>query len=229
MAGALIVAAGFGGGAAYAATELAHSGSGPSGGSGAAMSSTMQGNSMMGDSMMGGAGPRASGMATGMGKFTTTSPFDVQFIDQMSTHHQGAIASTQAMIADSRRPELRTLAHDIITTQRAQLTQMAAWRAQWYPGVKSTFAMTGSMMGNTAGDTMMGSGTMMAGATMTGPGTERMYLQMMIVHHQLAVDMANQALRRATHPQLKALAATIAREQSTQITQMRAYLAATPH
>lgn len=106
MAGALIVAAGSGGGAAYAATELDHSGSGPSGGSGTAMSSTMQGNSMMG-----GARPRTSGMATGMGKFTTTSPFDVQLIDQMSAHHQGAIASTRAaMIADSGRPELRALA-----------------------------------------------------------------------------------------------------------------------
>jgi len=100
VAGALIVAAGSGGGAAYAATELDHSGSGT------AMSSTMQGNSMMG-----GARPRTSGMATGMGKFTTTSPFDVQLIDQMSAHHQGAIASTRAaMIADSGRPELRALA-----------------------------------------------------------------------------------------------------------------------
>lgn len=215
------MAAGFGGGVAYAGTELANAGSGPAGGSGTAMSSTMMGNPMMG-----GASPRSSGMATGMGKFTTTSPFDVQFIDQMSAHHQSAIASTQAMIADSGRPELRALAHNIITTQRAQLTQMAAWRAQWYPGAKPTFAMTGSMMGNTARDTMMGS--MMAGAKMTGSGTERMYLQMMIVHHQLAVDMANEAQRRATHPQLTALAATIAREQSAQITQMRAYLAATP-
>jgi uncharacterized protein (DUF305 family) len=105
---------------------------------------------------------------------------------------------------------------------------MAAWRAQWYPGVKSTFAKPGSMMGNTARDTMMGSDTMMAGTKMTGSGTERMYPQMMIVHHQLAVDMANQAQRRATHPRLTVLAATIAREQSGQITQMRPDLAATP-
>ena len=88
--------------------------------------------------------------------------------------------------------------------------------------------MAGSMMGEARGDMMTGSGAMMSGAKMTGPGTERMYLQMMIVHHQLAVDMAAQAQRRATHPKLKALAATIAREQSAQITQMRVYLAATP-
>lgn len=220
---ALIAGLGVGGGVAYAGTQLTDSNSTSSDNSGTSMSS-----SMMGDSMMRGGQAGRSGMSMGMGKFTTTSPFDAQFIDQMSMHHRGAIASTQAMIADSSRPELRTLAQDIITTQRAQLATMATWRAQWYPGMKSTFAMTDSMMGKASGDMMMGSGAMMSGAKMTGPGTERMYLQMMIAHHQLAVDMADQAQQRATHPKLKALAATIAREQSAQITQMRAYLAATP-
>ena len=223
VAVALIASVGLGGGVAYAGTELAHSSSASPGNSGTAMSS-----SMMGDSMMGGGRTSTSSTSMGMGKFPTTSPFDAQFIDQMSVHHRGAIASTQAMIADSGRPELRALAENIITTQREQLATMATWREQWYPGLKSTFAMTGSMMGETTRDTMMGSGAMMTGAKMSGPGTDRMYLQMMIIHHQLAVDMAHQAQQRATHPQLKALAATIAREQSKQITQMRAYLVATP-
>ena len=212
-AGALIAAAGLGGGVAYAATSSSRS---P--GSHTGMSSSMMG---------GRARPGTSDLVEGMGRFNTPQPFDAQFIDQMSVHHEGAIGSTQAMIAHSTRPELRALAQNIISTQRAQLTQMSAWRAQWYPGMKPTFAMAGSMMGEGAtGNTMMRSAAMMAGATMTG--TDRMYLQMMIVHHQLAVDMANQARHRAAHPQLKVLAATIAREQSAQIIQMRAYLAAIP-
>jgi uncharacterized protein (DUF305 family) len=55
-----------------------------------------------------------------------------------------------------------------------------------------------------------------------------MYLQMMIVHHQLGVDMAEQAQQDATHPELADLAAVIAEEQAAQITQMRGYLAASP-
>ena len=221
---ALTVAAVLGGGVAYAATELTQ----PSSNGGTTMSS-----SMTGDSMMGGARTSMPGVSMAMGTFSTAQPFDAQFIDQMSVHHRGAIASTQAMIADSTRPEMRALARNIITSQRAQLEQMRTWRAQWYPHLGSTFAMGdgtmgGSMMGNTTGATMMGSDQMMAGAKMTGPGTERMYLQMMIAHHQLAVDMAKKAQQRATHPKLRALAATIAREQSAQIIQMRAYLATTP-
>ena len=82
-------------------------------------------SSMMRNPMMRGGQAGRSAMSKGMGKFTTTSPFDAQFIDQMSMHHRGAIASTQAMIAASSRPKLRGLAQDIITTQREQLARMA--------------------------------------------------------------------------------------------------------
>jgi len=146
-----------------------------------------------------------------MGSITAGQPFDAQFLDQMIVHHEGAIMSTRAMIADSSRPELRGLAEDILTSQREQITQMRAWRAEWYPELESTFDMGGSMMGGS----MMG-------------GTERMYLQMMIVHHQLGVDMAEQAQAEAVHPKLKELAEVIAKEQAAQIEQMRGYIAATP-
>jgi len=225
--GAVALAGLLGGGVAYAATQVTDPpGARPADSTSAGAAST---------AMMTGGG-------MGMGRFTRDAPFDAQFLDQMIVHHQGAIMSTQAMIADSTRPELHALARDIITSQRAQLKQMKTWRAQWYPDLAPTFAMGGGMMsGSMMGDrsaegggmmsgSMMGNGaTGMMGGSMTGrPGTERMYLQMMIVHHQLAVDMAEQARTQATHPQLRGLAATIATEQAAQITQMRGYLAALP-
>jgi uncharacterized protein (DUF305 family) len=170
----------------------------------------------------------AMAMGMGMGSFDPDQPFDAQFIDQMTVHHQGAIMSTQAMIADSDRPELQALAEDIITSQREQITQMRNWRAQWYPDLEPTFGMGGSMMPGTGdGKPMMG-GSMMGSMMGGSAGTERMYLQMMIVHHQLGLDMAEQAQQNATHPELTDLAAVIAEEQAAQITQMRGYLAASP-
>lgn len=97
---------------------------------------------MTGDSMTGGSPVGSGGM--GLSRFSVDQPFDAQFIDQMSIHHQGVIASTQAMIADSSRPELRALARNIITTQRAQLAQMKTWRNQWYPGLADIVTMRGS-------------------------------------------------------------------------------------
>ncbi len=225
-AAALSAAALLGGGVAYAATQSMQP---RSAGTSETTMTSDQGSAM------------GTNMGMGMGSFDPDQPFDAQFIDQMTVHHQGAIMSTQAMIADSDRPELQALAEDIITSQREQITQMRNWRAQWYPDLEPTFGgMGGSVMGGSGSDEPMG-GSMMGGSMMGGSGddepmggsmmggsagTERMYLQMMIVHHQLGVDMAEQAQQDATHPELADLAAVIAEEQAAQITQMRGYLAA---
>src|ERR671932_2619399 len=68
-------------------------------------------------SMMGG-----QGMARGqmMGSFDENKPFDLQFIDRMTMHHEGAIISSKNMIADSKRPELRQIAEDIQKGQSEQ-------------------------------------------------------------------------------------------------------------
>lgn len=188
--------------------------------------------SMMSGGRMGGMGGGMTGAR--MGTFTGEQPFDAQFLDQMMVHHEGAIASTNAMISGSSRPELRGLADDIVASQRAQLSQMRAWRRQWYPDLEPTFDMAGPMASGSpdGGVPMMGgdrADSMMSGA-MVGSGamTDRMYLTMMITHHQLGVDMAEQAQRDATHPELRALAATIADEQAAQIVEMRGYLANLP-
>ncbi len=219
MATAAVAVGVLGGGAAtYAATSVTDPGTNRPAGAGAvAVSAHMM-----------------DGRDTGMGSFDADAPFDAQFLDQMIMHHQGALMSTRAMIADSTRPELRDLADDIITSQSTQLDQMRTWRQQWYPDLAPTFAMggsggammSGSMMSG-SGDEMMGAsdGGMMSGSMMSGPATDRMYLQMMIAHHQLAVDMAEQAQAQAAHPDLVDLAATIAIEQAAEIDRMRGYLA----
>ncbi len=50
---------------------------------------------------------------------------------------------------------------------------------------------------------------------------DQRFIEMMIPHHQDAVDMANLALTRAKRPQLKALAVAIQRDQTREIQQMR--------
>lgn len=220
--GALALAGVLGGGVAYAATQVTD----PPGTRASASTTAMM-----------------TGGGMGMGRFTQAAPFDAQFLDQMIVHHEGAVASTQVMIADSLRPKLRALARDIITSQRAQLHQMRTWRARWYPHLAPTFAMgnaimsgpmtgtpsprEGMMGGSRMSGSMMGR-SMMGGSMMGKSGTDRMYLQMMIAHHQLGVDMAEQAQKRGSHPQLRDMAATIATEQAVQITQMRGYLTAMP-
>ncbi|PSB24942.1 DUF305 domain-containing protein [Stenomitos frigidus] len=49
------------------------------------------------------------------------------------------------------------------------------------------------------------------------------FIEMMIPHHQDAVEMANLALARAKHPELKTLAVAIKRDQTREIQQMRGW------
>ncbi len=164
-----------------------------------------------------------------MGLSDPAAPYDQRFIDEMIMHHQGALMSSRMMIGDSERPELRDLARRIEESQQRQIDQMEAWRKQWYPNapertkdMDTMMSMMGSegMMG---GGEMMGNGGMMRG--MMGADTsDRMFLRMMIPHHQLAIDMSEDALKNSEHKELKVLAQEIIDGQSAEITEMEGYL-----
>jgi len=155
-----------------------------------------------------------------MGGSNLSDPYDLRFLDEMIPHHEMAIIMVRMMISQSNHPELRDLGQRIITGQQQQIDQMLAWRQQWYPNAPP---LTG-MMGNG----MMGSGTtgMMGGAMMQGDFADRMFLEMMIPHHQRAIAMSNDALTNAQHPELKGLAKEIIAVQSAEITEMQGYLQA---
>lgn len=186
-----------------------------------------QGGSMMGNNAMGSmSGGMMGDQMQAMGSFDENRPFDLQFIDQMIMHHEGAIVSSEHMISDSKRPELRKLAESIQGSQSQQVEQMQAWRERWYPDAERTFGM----MDPTLMEEMMGEGTMerMMGGSMRemmgDDTTDEMFLEMMIPHHQLAIDMSERALREAEHPELKDLAQKIRDEQSAEIELMKGYL-----
>ncbi len=153
-----------------------------------------------------------------MGLADPTAPYDQRFLDEMIMHHQGAVMSARMMIANSSRPELRDLAQRIVTGQQRQLDRMRAWRQQWYP---SAGPIPMDMGGNAGG--MMGGN---AGGMMGNDGSDRMFLRMMIPHHQLAIAMADDALKNATHDEIKGLAREIITDQSAEITEMEGYLQA---
>jgi len=60
--------------------------------------------------------------------------------------------------------------------------------------------------------------------TATYTGADVMFLQMMIPHHQQAIDISNIALMTSKDPELLALAGTIIEAQTTVIAQMRSWL-----
>src|SRR5215211_9108258 len=149
-------------------------------------------------------------------------PFDLQFIDEMIPHHEGALMSSEHMISNSERPELRQLYENIQKSQSEQIEQMQEWRKEWYPDA----GRASEMMGNGQTGNMMGNG-MMGGSMqgmMGGNALDVMFLKMMIPHHQMAVDMSDEALSKAEHPELRDLAQKIREEQSSEIELMKGYV-----
>ncbi len=167
------------------------------------------------------------------GQMDPNQPYDLQFIDQMAMHHEGAIMSARMMIGNSPHPELRDLAQRIETVQQQQIDVMLAWRSKWYAdaspassgGMMGGRGMGGMMQGTTGMGGMMGGRSMMGGNSMMGDG-DHMFLQMMIPHHQVAIDMSQDALQKAEHPELRDLAQQIIDGQSAEITEMGGYLKA---
>lgn len=153
---------------------------------------------MMGNGMMG------RGM---MGSGNLSDPYDLRFLDEMIVHHEMAIMMVRMMISQSTHPELRDLGQRIVAGQQRQIDQMTAWRQQWYPNA----APSSSMMGR---------------GMMHGDFADRMFLTMMIPHHQRAIDLSNDVLTNAQYPDLQGLAKDIIAVQSAEITEMRGYLAA---
>jgi uncharacterized protein (DUF305 family) len=58
--------------------------------------------------------------------------FDLRFINAMIPHHEGAVAMAEDLKAKSTRPELLSLADEIIASQQAEIDQMGTWRQEWY-------------------------------------------------------------------------------------------------
>jgi uncharacterized protein (DUF305 family) len=54
-------------------------------------------------------------------------------------------------------------------------------------------------------------------------GSDRMFIEQMIPHHQDAVEMGELALTKAEHPELRQLAENIIRDQSREIAMMRGW------
>ena len=81
------------------------------------------------------------------------------------------------------------------------------------------------MGGNMMDDHFMGDGMMHSGAGDLS-GADVMFLQMMIPHHQQAVDMADMAIARSDNAALLVIARAIKDGQTAEIAQMRQWLSA---
>jgi uncharacterized protein (DUF305 family) len=149
--------------------------------------------------------------------------YDLRFIDAMTPHHQGAVEMAQDALSKSQRPEIKRLAHYIITDQNQEIKQMKQWRQAWYPKVSDTALVYDTHMGHTMAMSKAQMQDMMMKGNL-GPADAQYdlrFLNAMIPHHQGAVVMATDALNKSQRPEIKSLAQRIITNQQREIAQMQ--------
>lgn len=62
----------------------------------------------------------------------TGDDFDNAFISEMIVHHEGAVDMAEAVLENSKRPELIKLANEIISAQTKEINMMKNWRDEWF-------------------------------------------------------------------------------------------------
>ncbi len=101
--------------------------------------------------------------------------------------------------------------------QKTEMAQLKAWRDQWYPGAANAENM--AMPG------MSSMGMDMGHMQMMGPGHDfdLMFIDMMVPHHQGAIEMSRDALAKAERQEIKDFAQKVIDMQTKEIEQMNAW------
>nr|WP_247601782.1 DUF305 domain-containing protein [Cellulomonas denverensis] len=155
---------------------------------------------------------------------------DAGFARDMQAHHAQAVQLAVLVRDRSTDEEVRTVALDILLTQQNQIGQMAGWLTTWgLPAASSAAPMAWMSDGEHAHDaTATGSYADMPGwvssadlARLTaaeGAEADRLFLQLMIPHHEGGVEMAEYAAAHARMPQVVDLANGIVTFQEKELT-----------
>jgi len=145
---------------------------------------------------------------------------DVEFVQGMIPHHEQAVQMADMVVAGEVSAELAALADRVRAAQQPEIDLMMSWLAEW--GLERD-PHAGHMMGSEHG--MMSDDDMAALDAAEGAEFERMWLDMMIKHHEGAVAMANDVLAAGVDPRVAALAEAVVEAQTAEIALMRQMLA----
>lgn len=156
---------------------------------------------------------------------------DVTFVQGMIPHHRGALAMAQMADGRAEDPRVTGLANRIEAAQEPEIETMTGWLEEWgEPLPEETDDSTGSMdhgsmdMGGT-GMEGMSTEDMAALEAASGPEFDRMWLEMMVIHHRGAVEMAQTEIAEGSNAEAVALAEEIADSQAAEIEEMETLLA----
>jgi uncharacterized protein (DUF305 family) len=161
---------------------------------------------------------------------------DVAFATDMIQHHAQALAMVDLTAGRPLDPEVRQLAEEIREAQGPEIETMSDWLQEWDEEVPATIRDHSN-----AGHDMEGMGDSMNGSDSDMPGMmsgddfdelesaadadfQTMWLEMMIEHHEGAVEMAQDEQADGQYRPAVDLAGNVVDTQTAEIEQMKTLL-----
>lgn len=162
----------------------------------------------------------------------THNEADVAFASDMIPHHAQALEMAQMVEGKDVSPEVQELAAEIEAAQDPEIEQMTSWLDQWGEEVPdpSMGGMDHSGMDMGSSDEGMNMSGMMTAEDMAaleaadGQQFEKMWLSMMIAHHQGAIEMAQTEQAEGEYDPAVQLAGEIVSAQAEEVERMQSLL-----
>lgn len=144
---------------------------------------------------------------------------DVMFAQMMIPHHQQAVEMSDMLLAkDGIDDQVVTLAEQIKAAQEPEITQLESWLDAWGADAGSTESMD-------HGGGMMTDDDMQALEDATGVEASRLFLEQMTMHHEGAIEMAQDEVDNGQNADAVEMAQTIIDTQTSEIATMKEILA----
>jgi len=142
-----------------------------------------------------------------------TAPYDVQFLDTMAEHHREGIEMFKMAVAKASMPSVKQKAQSMLDMQEKEIPELQALRTSVsasapqavnmkLPGIKP---MNMAPLENASGMTF-----------------DHHFIDMTIKHHEGAITMSEDALKRAKSPELRAKARSMIDAQRKDIADLKA-------
>ncbi|GHF21889.1 lipoprotein [Streptomyces werraensis] len=147
---------------------------------------------------------------------------DVAFAKGMIPHHRQAVEMADLAPERAQSPEVKKLAADIKKAQDPEIKTLSGWLTSWGEEVPAEGAMDHSMHGGMEG--MMSAEEMTELENLSGKAFDTAFMEMMIKHHEGAVEMAKTEQADGAYEPAKKMAGQIITSQSAEIEQMNKLL-----
>ena len=167
----------------------------------------------------------APATSSSAGSIANVSDSDVSFAQQMIPHHQQAVEMADLALTRETSPEVKKLAEQIKAAQGPEIEMMSMWLQSWGAPMEMGEDHSGHDMGGMDMSGMMSDDDMQALADAQGAEFDRMWLEMMIAHHQGAISMAEQVKAASSNADVTSLAGAVMTGQAEEIDTMQKLLA----